>query len=146
MGDVVPKRPGRSTKRATESVKKSLDWVSSTSNYFARIRGQKSVVQPHLTTAEDATNIKVTGQEASTGLETLLKFTKQMRSETLSPVEGAESYDETSIYTMKRGLDYDLNFNHIINGNSFVQYVVTSVIDAFYTQGPTIIDSRSVQK
>ena len=47
---------------------------------------------------------------------------------------------------MKRGLDYDLNFNHIINGNSFVQDVVTSVIDAYYTQGPTIIDSRSVQK
>ena len=47
---------------------------------------------------------------------------------------------------MKRGLDYDLNFNHTINGNSFVHDVVASVIDAFYTQGPTIIDSRSVQK
>ena len=65
MRPLVPKRPGRSTKRATESVKKSLDWVSSTSNYLARSRGQKSVVQPHLTTAEDATNIKVTREEAS---------------------------------------------------------------------------------
>ena len=65
MRPLAPKRPDRSAKRATESVKKLLDWVSSTSNYFARIRGQKSVVQPHLTTAEDATNIKVTREEAS---------------------------------------------------------------------------------
>ena len=139
MRPLAPKRPDRSAKRATESVKKSLDWVSSTSNYLARSRGQKSVVQPHLTTAEDATNIKVTDEEASTALETLLKFTKQKRSETLSAADGrgAETFDDTSIYTMKRGLDYDLNFNHIINGNSFVQDVVTSVIDAFYTQGPT---------
>jgi hypothetical protein len=115
----APIRPERTAKRATESAKKSLDWVSSTANYLARSRGQKSVVQPHLTTSEDATNIKVTNEEACTAHETLLKFTKPKRPETLSTAdgEGAETFDETSIYTMKRGLDYDLNFNHIINGN-----------------------------
>ena len=99
-----------------------------TANYLARNRGQNSVVQPHLTTAENATNIKVTDVEVRTALETLRKFTKQKRSETLSTAVGKAQKLLMKLQYMKRGLDYDLNFNHIINGNYILRIYIYLVL------------------